>query len=138
MRGGECGRLSRGCDPVVGTPASEYLSCVPQAWVLSRPHHLLVEGLCLPVGGRAVEDCSSLGSVDMFFVGGDVATGVGSRRTELLGGPPGRGGGLCVGELVQVAGRWGGLCQKRISEGMVQTRSVASALWKSQDKVVNL
>lgn len=36
-------------------------------------------------------DCSSLGSVDMFFVGGDVATSVGSRRTELLG-TTGKGG----------------------------------------------
>ena len=48
-------------------------------------------------------DCSSLGSVEMFFVGRDVGTGVGSRRTELLGGPlVGEAGGLC-GELVQMA-----------------------------------
>lgn len=97
------GDSAGGCDPVVGTPASGVSELCSSGVGVKWAPPLVGEGSVPSQLEAELVDCSSLGSVDMFFVGGDVATSVGSRRTELLGGPPvGEAGGLC-GELVQVA-----------------------------------
>lgn len=97
------GDSAGGCDSVVGTPASGVSELCSSGVGVKWAPPLVGEGSVPSQLEAELVDCSSLGSVEMFFVGGDVATSVGSRRTELLGGPPvGEAGGLC-GELVQVA-----------------------------------
>lgn len=97
------GDSAGGCDPVVGTPASGVSELCSSGVGVKWAPPLVGEGSVPSQLEAELVDCSSLGSVEMFFVGGDVGTSVGSRRTELLGGPPvGEAGGLC-GELVQVA-----------------------------------
>lgn len=97
------GDSAGGCDPVVGTPASGASELCSSDVSVKWTPPLVGEGSVPSQLEAGLVDCSSLGSVEMFFVGRDVGTGVGSRRTELLGGPlVGEAGGLC-GELVQMA-----------------------------------
>lgn len=97
------GDSAGGCDPVVGTPASGVSELCSSGVGVKWTPPLVGEGSVPSQLEAGLVDCSSLGSVEMFFVGRDVGTGVGSRRTELLDGPlVGEAGGLC-GELVQMA-----------------------------------